>query len=94
VAIAICEEASGLTSAQLDQLRQQCVASGGGVPDGGVQAMAQFSAGPCSHAGALGGCRIVSGGMTATIWYYSNGGFTSADIQMLCATAGATFVAP
>ena len=89
----ICEEGTGLSPADLDQLRQSCMLSGG-LPDGGVQANAQFSAGPCSHVGALGGCRVTAGTMTVTIWYYTTGagGLGPADIQTLCAQSGATFV--
>jgi hypothetical protein len=55
--------------------------------------------GPCSRLGALGGCRIASGGFSETVWYYQEGGDASggpmsSDIQMLCAEAQATFVAP
>ena len=55
--------------------------------------------GPCSRVGALGGCRIASGGVSETVWYYADGeddggGPMSSDIQMLCAEARRTFVAP
>jgi hypothetical protein len=55
--------------------------------------------GPCSRVGAVGGCRITSGALSETIWYYADGtgggsGPMSSDIQMLCAEGGATFVAP
>jgi hypothetical protein len=93
VALQLCEEAMGLSAAQLDQLRQSCMVSGGGLPDAGVEVSAQFSAGPCSRVGALGGCRVVQGAITETIWYYGGGGAPS-DIQTLCASAGATYVAP
>ena len=93
LALQICEEATGLSAAQLDQLRQSCMVSGGGLPDAGVAASAQFSNGPCSHVGALGGCRVAQGTISETIWYYAGGGAPS-DIQTLCAAAGATYVAP
>ena len=55
--------------------------------------------GPCSRAGAVGGCRITTGAVSETIWYYAGGldgssGPTTSDIQMLCDEGGATFVAP
>jgi|SRR5580698_8289562 hypothetical protein len=55
--------------------------------------------GPCSRLGALGGCRIAGSGVSETVWYYAEGGDASggpmsSDIQMLCAEAQATFVAP
>src|SRR5204862_8174179 len=92
----VCEEASGLTAASANQFQQSCM-----VPatpaDAGVTARAQFAHAPCSHAGALGGCRVQMGGMTVTVWYYAAGStdtFTSSDIQSLCSSAGATFVSP
>jgi hypothetical protein len=93
VALQICEEATGLSAAQLDQLRQTCTPSGGGPSDAGVDVRAQFSNGPCPRAGALGGCRVVQGTITETIWYYAGVGAAS-DIQTLCAAAGAAYVAP
>jgi hypothetical protein len=55
--------------------------------------------GPCSRAGAVGGCRIATGAVSETVWYYADGldgssGPRSSDIQTLCAEGGATFVAP
>ena len=55
--------------------------------------------GPCSRIGAVGGCRITSGAVSETVWYYTDGldagsGPMTSDIQMLCAEGGATFVAP
>jgi hypothetical protein len=77
----------GLTTAQAAQIQQSCTAGGGTT--------AVYADGPCSRAGALGGCRTAVGpGQTATVWYYSTGGLTSADIQLLCMMAGVTFVAP
>jgi hypothetical protein len=85
--ISICEEATGLTAAQAAQIQQDCTGSGGTT--------AAYANGPCSRVNALGGCRAEVGpGQTATVWYYSTAGFTSADIQMLCTSAGAAFVAP
>jgi hypothetical protein len=91
----ICEEASGLSAAQEQQLKQQCMVPGGGLgADAGITQQETFAAGPCPRDGALGGCRVVQGGMTSIAWYYQMGSFTSADIQQLCTNAGATFVAP
>jgi len=90
----ICEESTDLSAAQVQQLKQQCMVSGGFGADAGLSQQATFSNGPCSHDGALGGCRVTQGGVTSTGWYYQMGSFTSADIQQLCASAGATFVPP
>ena len=90
----ICEEGMNLTAAQAQQLMQQCMVTGGLGPDAGLSQQATFSSGPCSRDGALGGCRVAQGGMTVVAWYYEMGTFTSADIQQLCTTAGATFVPP
>ena len=93
----ICEESSGLSAAQVQQLMQQCMLPGGGGglgADAGISQGAMYEPGPCSHDGALGGCRFVQGAVTSTAWYYQMGSFTSADIQQLCTLAGAMFVAP
>jgi hypothetical protein len=90
----ICEEGMNLSSAQVQQLMQQCMVSGGFGPDAGISQQAGFAYGPCSHDGALGGCRVVQGGMTVVAWYYEMPGFTSADIQQLCSGVGASFVPP
>jgi hypothetical protein len=91
----ICEEASGLSATQAQQLMQQCMLPGGGTgADAGISQQAMYAAGPCSRINALGGCREVQGGITVVAWYYQAPGFTAADIQMLCAEAGATYVAP
>jgi hypothetical protein len=95
VSLKICEETDSPQGAQ--QLRQTCMASSSGtLADAGFQIGAQFENGPCSHVGALGGCQVTQGGITETGWYYDDGSGlqTSADIQTLCATAGATFIAP
>jgi hypothetical protein len=93
-ALVICEEATGLSPAAVEQLRQTCMLPTGSVPDAGVEAGAHFSYGPCSHVGAVGGCRVTTGAMTETIWYYAAGAGApgAAEIQTLCAQAGATFV--
>jgi len=97
VALKICEEADN-TPQNVQGLKQACMvpAGGGGLPDAGIMAGADFEYAGCSHVGALGACRTTTGGMTVTGWYYQDptGLETSADIQMLCAQAGATFVAP
>jgi len=92
----VCEEASGLTAASANQFQQSCMAPATPA-DAGVTVGATFAHTPCSHDGALGGCRIQMGGMTVTVWYYASGPtdtFTSSDIQSLCSSAGATFVSP
>jgi len=89
----ICEE---LPASQRQQTQQGCVANGS-LPDSGVSIGAHFADGPCSHVDALGGCRVVNPAGTATVWYYGApdaGAQTSADIQSLCGTIGATYVAP
>jgi hypothetical protein len=72
-----------------------------GCPAAGADAGIEVSVldGPCSRVGAVGGCRITTGAVSETIWYYQDGttasdGPTSADVHTLCAEGGATFVAP
>jgi hypothetical protein len=96
--IQLCEE---LPPSEGAQARQGCSVnmSLGGLGDAGVSVKGTYAPGPCSHVNALGGCRITSGGVTVTEWYYGSGdggvaSGTSADIQMLCAGIGAAFVAP
>ena len=86
----ICLEAPANT------LSQGCTPAGS-TGDGGVGV--SVAEGPCSRVGAVGGCRISSGGVSETIWYYQDGtdagnGPMSSDIRALCAEGGATFVAP
>lgn len=76
---------------------QGCEPAGSTTGDAGLAV--NVADAPCSRAGALGGCRIASGGISETVWYYqegadASGGAMSSDVQMLCAAAGATFVAP
>jgi hypothetical protein len=84
----VCEEVTGLTSAELADFQMTCAASA----DGG--ATVTFAQGPCSRTNALGGCRTTEQGHTVTGWYYATGGITQAQIQQLCAQGGLTFVAP
>jgi hypothetical protein len=84
----ICLEAPAST------FSQGCSAPG---TDAGIEVSVKD--GPCSRVGAVGGCRITSGAVTETIWYYDDGtdaggGPRTSDIQALCAEGGATFVAP
>ena len=72
-----------------------------GCPAAGADAGIEVSVmnGPCSRVGAIGGCRVTTGAVSETIWYYADGvdgggGPMSSDIRMLCAAGGATFVAP
>jgi len=86
-----CEEVSGLPQSA-ESVEQSCTASNS---DAGIQVVATFANGPCSHVDALGGCRFTANGASVTEWYYSGtGNQTSADIQAMCASAGATFIAP
>lgn len=93
----LCSEVSGAAAAQVQQgCRSQSVS----LPDGGptITQRAEFRAGPCSHVGALGGCRTTVQGTTSTLWYYGIGdsgtGQTSEDIERLCLGIGAEFVPP
>jgi hypothetical protein len=84
----ICLEAPAST------FSQGCPAA---AADAGIEV--SVMEGPCSRVGAVGGCRITTGAVSETVWYYAdrvNGssGPKSSDIQMLCAEGGATFVAP
>jgi hypothetical protein len=72
-----------------------------GCPAAGADAGIEVSVmnGPCSRIGAIGGCRITTGAVSETIWYYADGvdgggGPMSSEIRTLCAEGGATFVAP
>jgi hypothetical protein len=71
-------------SDQVTNLKQNCVMGGG-----------TWSDGPCTHAGALGGCEIVAGNVTTTQWFYQKGSLSSADmVKSYCTQSRATFVAP
>jgi hypothetical protein len=85
----MCEELTG-SSQIVESVRQICMG------DGGAQDMEQFANGPCSRVSALGGCSYTAGTTVTTIWYYAGslGPQTAADVQMMCARAGDTFVSP
>ena len=85
----MCQELTG-SSQIVESVRLICMS------DGGAQDMEQFANGPCSRVGALGGCMYTAGTTTETIWYYADsiGPQTAADVQMICARAGDTFVSP
>jgi hypothetical protein len=89
----VCAEESGVSAQQAQQLQQQCSTQGATAPAG---ATVRFANGPCPRDHALGGCKLTVAGVTETAWYYDDGSGlqTSADIQSLCATAGAAFVPP
>jgi hypothetical protein len=94
--IQLCEE---LPPSEAAQARQSCsVSSSTSLGDAGISVKGTYAAGPCSHVNALGACRVSANGVTVTDWYYgspdSGVSQTSAEIQMLCSLAGATFVAP
>jgi len=92
----VCDEASGLDAATVSGFQMGCMAPPNGAQTA-VPFTIQFAHAPCSRAGALGGCRVQSGGETVTAWYYnigSTGTIRSTDIQSLCNSIGATFVSP
>ena len=88
-----CEEAEGLSAAQLQAFMQQCMPTSGAGADAGFSQQITYAAGACSRAGAIGGCRITQGGETITTWFYT-AGQTAAEIQQQCASAGGTFASP
>jgi len=85
----MCEELTG-SSSIVESVRQICMS------DAGAQDIEQFANGPCSRAGALGGCTYTIATTVTTIWYYADslGPQTTADVQAMCARAGDTFVSP
>jgi hypothetical protein len=91
----LCEEITGYSAAQAEQVEQGCNQTLG-VSDAGTSAKVSSGFGPCSRTHALGGCQIVAGTQTITEWYYDDGSGlqTSADIQTICAGIGTMFVAP
>jgi hypothetical protein len=90
IIVMICEEGTGLYA---DQIRAACSRP---PADAAVAPHADIKNTPCPHANALGACMTTSAAGSLTGWYYSDGSgsMTSADIAMLCAGTGQTFVAP
>jgi len=87
-----CEELSGVSAAQQLAFMQQCMPSSGQA-DAGFSEQVSYSAGACSHDGAVGGCRITQAAGTLTTWFYT-GGQTAAEIQQQCTASNGTFVSP
>ncbi len=92
--IQLCEEITGYTAQEAQQVEQSCSQMLGGPDAGGLGVGEQGSFQPCSHVHALGGCKLTEGSQTVTEWYYDDGSGlqTPADIQTLCAGVGAAFV--
>jgi hypothetical protein len=83
----VCIEVMGGTAQDLANNQSSCAA-----------AHASFAFAPCSHTGALGGCREALAGSAITTWYYQ-GTMTVSDVQMTCAQAASSglpvqFVSP
>ena len=91
ILLQLCQEVTGYTAQQAQQVEQGCSQMLG--TDAGVGADVKGSFQPCSHVHALGGCKITQGGLSVTEWYYDDGSGlqTPASIQTLCAGLG-TFV--
>ena len=92
VTLTECREVAGLSSPDQDLWGRSCFVARGST-DAPVPGTARFERAPCPRVGALGGCQLADA-MTFTVWYYAGGPYTAADIPMLCAQTGDTFVAP
>lgn len=94
--VAFCEEIQGVSPQDTDSLSQSCGIPIASDPDAGVRAAVQFTYGPCSRAGALGGCQEIVGTTVITRWTYDDGSgaLTAADVQMACTASGGVFVQP
>jgi len=86
-----CQDIAGATAAQISSGMRDCTTSALG--DAGAAYTAAFSNAPCSHQGALGGCRSMTGTITVTNWAYQTGE-TLTLFQSVCTSSGGTFVAP
>jgi hypothetical protein len=91
--VGLCEEVAPSMS---DELRMRCAAADGGASGGPT---VTYAAQPCSHVGAIGGCRFTEGTITATDWTYSNGtppGMSAGSVRARCAGLNppGTFVSP
>ena len=66
------------------------------LEDAGVTADVKFKNGPCSRAGALGGCQVTSNGSLLTLWYYPAGGgaVTAGEAMIVCSALGGSPVSP
>jgi hypothetical protein len=85
----VCEEYAGLSRQDQDLWSRTCFVA---PADGGAPPSARFEYAPCTHANALGGCRLKNAPIT--FWYYADGPYTEADIPALCAQIDATQLAP
>jgi hypothetical protein len=78
-----CYEYGGVPAATLATLMQQCTAD--------TEEPGTWSPGPCTHAGAVGGCGESDQGTCATVWLYVG---TTAQAMMSCTQQGGTWVNP
>src|SRR5215831_12791346 len=60
----LCEEITGVTSAEAQQVEQGCNQTLKLPADAGVSAKESGGFGPCSRTHALGGCKVVEGAQT------------------------------
>jgi hypothetical protein len=85
-----CRDFQGLADmSQLQSFESNCSDPN---QHGGVAGI--WSSGPCSTAGALGGCRTISSGVTITIWSFPGSGATTSSIMASCAAGSGMFVTP
>jgi hypothetical protein len=90
--VVLCLEA---TTAQSASLSQACAGPDAGSNGTGVSNQGHFAQGPCSHDGAVGGCKSSSpAAIPQAAWYFASNGFTADQVRQVCSASGGTFLTP
>jgi hypothetical protein len=84
-----CQEIENPSASSVSEEQSSCNTNIFG--DGGAGYTAQYSTSHCSTQGAVGGCEVTEGSITAVTWFYSP--FTTDEVHQACASSG-TFISP
>jgi hypothetical protein len=88
VSVVACVEMAGMTPDQEQLLRDQCSPSSTST----MSVQATFVEEPCPRADIIGGCRMPSGSIEMTVWYYKGESLTPKTVEDMCRSMGCPFV--
>jgi hypothetical protein len=84
-----CQEIENPSASSVREEQSSC--NGNALGDAGGGFMFQYTASHCSTQGAVGGCEVTEGSITAVTWFFPP--LTAAEAQQACSGSG-TFVSP